>query len=559
MQIEIKQALEKALNREIDSIKDIKAQDVKDIESLELEFIESKIHNDKDKVTKEIEELVSKLSFLKELSIRCYGTSKGDYLAFNLDKIKSDRLTYLNLNGVDLSDSKKIAKLLEKEHDLETIDLANSNIEDASFLESIQEKTTTLMLKGNPLNRESSKYILALMKERFSKTSTALLDLLLPEHGEFLEAIKDDAPFIQNKEDLPIRKIYGVFMSAFYMQDIQPLELVEKADFLDFESEYFATVPRNVLMYLDTNVTDVKIRILNKMRPNDNLSIEARPEQLLNIAQKVSETFKEINIVLKINDASELDLATLAELEKIYNIKEVQMTNENQNLSKNQMVKYPVLVYKKARANIDEVLSHIDFESIKNDKDREKQLCGYIANYLGKTIIYKEDERKEDVDAKNLKGALLDREATSQGIAEAFRNVLAVVGIKSIYIEAPLKEEKQIKTRPKHSHSWNQVELDGTWYNCDLAWSMENILNNENAYTMFKSDEEFKEDFHQDYELEANDTVHICEGSLNKGQVDRYIVNSRLWDRSKAIYEAQEIYDAKRALSTKEKEIMEER
>lgn len=557
MQIEIKQALENALHREIESIKDIKAQDVKDIESIELEFIESKIHNDKEKVTKEVEELVSKLSFLRELSIRCYGTSNGEFLKLNLDKIKSDRLVYLNLNGVDLSDVSKLSKLLKKEHDLERIDFANSNIEDASFLSDIQEKTVELILEGNKLNRDSSKFILELMKERFSKDSTALLDLKLPEYGEFLEQIKEDAPFIQNKENLPVRKIYGVFNSAFYMQDIKPLELIEKADFLDFENEYFATVPRNVLMYLDTNVTDVKIRILNKMRPNANLSIEARPEQLLAISPKVSETFKEINIVLKINDASELDLNTLAELQKIYNIKEVQMTNENQNLNKNQLIKYPIKVYKKIRQNIDEVLSHIDFDSIKTDKDREKAICGYIANYLGKTIIYKEGNGSKD--SQNLKGAFLDREAESQGVSEAFRNILAVAGIKSIYIEAPIREENKIKERPKKAHSWNQVELDGVWYNCDLAWSMENILNNEDSYTMFKSDEEFKQDAHQDYELEINDTIHVCEGSLNKGQVDRYIVNSKLWDRSKAIYEAQEIYDAKRALSTKEKEEMEER
>ena len=54
-------------------------------------------------------------------------------------------------------------------------------------------------------------------------------------------------------------------------------------------------------------------------------------------------------------------------------------------------------------------------------------------------------------------------------------------------------ETKIIKGISKNDgHAWNQVKLDGKWYNIDLTWDYSNLLNNKNAYFFLKSDRDFE-------------------------------------------------------------------
>ena len=47
------------------------------------------------------------------------------------------------------------------------------------------------------------------------------------------------------------------------------------------------------------------------------------------------------------------------------------------------------------------------------------------------------------------------------------------------------------RTHDGEAHGWNQVKIDGKWYNCDLTWDSNNIKENRPLEYCLQSDEEF--------------------------------------------------------------------
>lgn len=91
-----------------------------------------------------------------------------------------------------------------------------------------------------------------------------------------------------------------------------------------------------------------------------------------------------------------------------------------------------------------------------NDKD-------YTA--AGKTTGEIKQERRE---AAGLYGGLVNGKAICAGYAMILHEALQYVGIKSKYLEGyPLDGT--------HGHAWNQVKIDGKWYNVDSTWDAGNL------------------------------------------------------------------------------------
>lgn len=65
---------------------------------------------------------------------------------------------------------------------------------------------------------------------------------------------------------------------------------------------------------------------------------------------------------------------------------------------------------------------------------------------------------------RSLKGALVEGRAVCYGYSLALKYALNYFGIESEMIKGK-------------THAWNQVKIDGKWYNVDLTWSYENIRN----------------------------------------------------------------------------------
>jgi len=59
-------------------------------------------------------------------------------------------------------------------------------------------------------------------------------------------------------------------------------------------------------------------------------------------------------------------------------------------------------------------------------------------------------------------GALFDGKAACDGFASALKMLLNAAGIESLVV---------FGETPEGSHAWNQVEIDGEWYNVDATWA----------------------------------------------------------------------------------------
>ena len=112
----------------------------------------------------------------------------------------------------------------------------------------------------------------------------------------------------------------------------------------------------------------------------------------------------------------------------------------------------------------------------KNEPDRDKKIYGQIVRVLSQNIVYDQlengetDGRSEDVvrlENRNLMG-LIRGSGVCQGFAEIVRNFAAEYGIQVESVRG---------SDGIGSHGWNQVKLDGIWYDDDFTSYRKMLVN----------------------------------------------------------------------------------
>ena len=100
--------------------------------------------------------------------------------------------------------------------------------------------------------------------------------------------------------------------------------------------------------------------------------------------------------------------------------------------------------------------------------DFEKEIT--IIKYLVETVSYDENEIGNDDpfinDSYKAYGALVNGKAVCSGYAKAFDLLAKSYGLSSIIVTGTATNSSGI-TEP---HAWNQIYLDGEWYNVDVTW-----------------------------------------------------------------------------------------
>lgn len=139
-----------------------------------------------------------------------------------------------------------------------------------------------------------------------------------------------------------------------------------------------------------------------------------------------------------------------------------------------------------------------------NNPHSEKEIFTYIYSKLAHMVEYddlardiKSDASKEFLlysseylkNSSNLKGAMCNHCALCSGFAEALRNLLSEKGIEAKYMSGKKKPVEGVKDQK--AHAWNQVKLDGEWYNCDVTNDREFIVQGLVAPNFLKSNYEF--------------------------------------------------------------------
>jgi hypothetical protein len=138
-----------------------------------------------------------------------------------------------------------------------------------------------------------------------------------------------------------------------------------------------------------------------------------------------------------------------------------------------------------------------------DDPDREKKIFTYLYVKMAQNIVYDEQAAKwadltgygRDMtrdrveEASYLAGGLLEGRAMCKGYSTILTNLLSEVGIKANTICGG----GRVLADNMPPHAWNQVFLDGKWFNCDITNDADFINAGLKAPFFLKSDAEFGE------------------------------------------------------------------
>ena len=138
-----------------------------------------------------------------------------------------------------------------------------------------------------------------------------------------------------------------------------------------------------------------------------------------------------------------------------------------------------------------------------NNPNSEKEIFSYIYTKLAHYATY--DEVARDANQSNaafrayasdyldgasgIDGVMIGRCGLCSGFAETLRNLLAEKGIKAKYVTGWKKNADGSPST--HGHAWNQVKLDGEWFNCDITVDRRFIVEGLVAPNFLKSNHDF--------------------------------------------------------------------
>lgn len=94
------------------------------------------------------------------------------------------------------------------------------------------------------------------------------------------------------------------------------------------------------------------------------------------------------------------------------------------------------------------------------DTDDEYEKVRYIHNYITENCSY--ITGVDDSYNSTAYGCLVEKEANCEGYSKAFNMLAAEAGLKSVVVIG--------KTDKDENHAWNQVMVNGEWYNIDVTW-----------------------------------------------------------------------------------------
>ncbi len=229
-------------------------------------------------------------------------------------------------------------------------------------------------------------------------------------------------------------------------------------------------------------------------REGEQLTLNFTIEQLKEIQNNGLVIDKVCGVSTEIENASELSAQDAKEMIEALNLKYVKIKpKENQSFYSHHI--YEATEYQKSREVLDKILEGLD----PNDSNKAKLLAeiykrlAFHMKYDYDAVKDEKIEEERKFSSRNLVGGLLEGRCVCAGYAEILRNACAICGIEARYISS--KEELSIDEDgniSEDTHAFNQVKIDGVWYNVDLTWDRDRIVKGQLPQYFLKNDLDFK-------------------------------------------------------------------
>ena len=238
------------------------------------------------------------------------------------------------------------------------------------------------------------------------------------------------------------------------------------------------------LMYIKENYSQYVNGLFNKVKLNITQSdIEKYSiEELSQIKSLVS------TLNFSFDNITTLNFDILEQINSIYSNNDINDSIVHFHYREAYSYEKGIETLKQESLNFKQLVSGIDAKM----SDLEKFIIIY--QRLGKKINYGEANNgfsnEYDTNSNNNLEGIITNKSVCGGYTLILEQALSIVGIKVKSRTGGLMSEGL--------HAWNQVCIDGKWYNCDLTLDNTQIVNNQVPLQCLKSDNEFMRNGHRD-------------------------------------------------------------
>lgn len=307
--------------------------------------------------------------------------------------------------------------------------------------------------------------------------------------------------------------LYNLDKEAFliYFSDVE--NYIKISSNIDIENMYSGKV------YLRIRNIDEYKKFLNYNHfTNIKLIVDINDVEKLDI--------KDFDLTIQIDKVSELQEDRLDKLCENYRIREI-LLGQIPYLTKDDLDLYEVMskMYnidssqKLELEKINKITNDIysieeykkilnKFKYIINQLGINNEIDGFykIFNFIAESVIYDNNGVKDTIISnQNLIGPVFNNKAVCEGYSKLLQQMLSLIDVESIVVQGGGRKEEG-------GHVWNQVLIDGKWYNADVTVASNDIHQNKPIRTclvrddalLYKTHSAISEVCDEDYKTENN-------------------------------------------------------
>ena len=198
-----------------------------------------------------------------------------------------------------------------------------------------------------------------------------------------------------------------------------------------------------------------------------------------------------VEVTLAINDVRYFDVEEAQKFQDKLNLQFVNVLQNPKDLKLTEKVQcYSIEDYIEIRNAFDKIKSEIVLEQ-PNELDKFNELYNYFKNQF-----------KFVAEETDLKTVLVDKKISYDFYALLINSFLKEFGFESKVIKGSISEEE--------NHLWNQVKLNGDWYNFDLAYEQRAKENKKFLQYAFKSNLLNDEQFYKTHTPYFDSKPEVC-------------------------------------------------
>ena len=287
---------------------------------------------------------------------------------------------------------------------------------------------------------------------------------------EYQEDIAQQLSKIEDEKNK--RKTFNYIAKQYKGNSKKLLKLLEC---IDFE----VRLPESMLTFMLNNLNDVSMDSLIKIQQSAENSSDMRFKVNEKDAENVEYSFAELSaITAKIEELTAGISPNLSEVERFYTIYFRIINNITYN---------------------HDTVHRTDEERKKRFDEVFRSLYSYAE---AKKVGEKYDKKISEIrrDSAGLYGGLVDGKAICVGYSTILQEALKRQGLKSLIVVGTRKDNFT------EGHAWNQVQIDGKWYNADATWDASMVQRSGDIAFMLRGDDTFN---HNEYSIDTKN-IHTC-------------------------------------------------